>query len=124
VLLQSWANAELWFKKDDHFSTPKGNISLEITTNDLGFGKSPTARVFAQLWADCLKEYIFEFNFMAVSADLGFNLTLGNDTMQLQWNGFSDSLALFVKETITHITAMRRANIQPIFDQIKAQLLQ
>jgi secreted Zn-dependent insulinase-like peptidase len=81
VLLQSWANAELWFKKDDHFSTPKGNISLEITTNDLGFGKSPIARVFAQLWADCLKEYIFEFNFMAVSADLGFNLTLGNDTI-------------------------------------------
>ena len=80
--LKTWDNAELWFKKDDQFKTPKANIAVEVTTNDVGFGTKPLAMIFAQLWADCFKEYIYEFNFMAVSADLGFSCVLGNDSVQ------------------------------------------
>ena len=38
VFAQQWDNAELWFKKDDHFKQPKGNIAVKIYTTDCNFG--------------------------------------------------------------------------------------
>lgn len=38
TLVKHWDESELWFKKDDKFKKPKGNIAVKIYTNDLHFG--------------------------------------------------------------------------------------
>jgi len=35
VFAKQWENCDLWFKKDDKFLKPKGNISTRIYTTDL-----------------------------------------------------------------------------------------
>jgi insulysin len=49
-LVKSWAESDLWYKKDDHFKLPKAYIGCKIFTNDCGFGKSIEGNVFAEMW--------------------------------------------------------------------------
>ena len=38
TFVKHWDESDLWFKKDDKFKKPKGNIAVKIYTNDLHFG--------------------------------------------------------------------------------------
>ena len=63
-LVKQWdGKADLWFKKDDKFKKPKGIVACKIYTDDCGFGSSPLASVFAEVWKRVLLETLREFNY-------------------------------------------------------------
>ena len=68
--------ADLWYLKDDKFKKPIAIVSLKIYTTDLGFGTSPDASVFAEVWMRVLKENLREFAYLAECAKLKFNIKL------------------------------------------------
>ena len=81
IMIKTFPNANLWYKKDDKFGKPKGQVAIEIATNDLDFRNNPKSAMFAKVWLNCLKEYTEEFCYTAVCAEMSFSQTLGNDSV-------------------------------------------
>lgn len=66
ILLKQWADdTDLWYQKDNKFLLPKGLVSLKIYTGNCEFGRTPTGRVFAEVWNQMLQEHLREFYYMA-----------------------------------------------------------
>lgn len=86
----------MFYKKDDKFKQPKGIIACKIYTGDLQFGASAETTVFVEVWKQVLLESLREFTYMADCAKLDFKVTHHRDSLDLQWSGYSDSLANFV----------------------------
>lgn len=61
---------------------------------------------------------------MADCAKLKFSLSVPRDNVDFQWRGFSDSLVVFVAETLQRVRAISDTDCQEIFSQVKEQLLQ
>ena len=122
-LLKQWPNADLWYKKDDKFDRPKSVVSLKIYTNDCHLGLKPEARVFANVWTQILSEHLREFNYMANCANLSFTVSPMFDNVDFQWSGFNDSMPKYIDESIAKLTAMKDADLQKTFDQVKEKLL-
>ena len=117
--VKQWDDTDLWFKKDDKFKKPKGNIAFKLYTNDLNFGTTQISRVFAEVWKGCLNEYIREFKYMADCAELEFVCQLPIDNISFQWSGYSDTLPVYVRETVERLVKMRDENMETIFNQVK-----
>jgi secreted Zn-dependent insulinase-like peptidase len=124
VFASLWEDTDLWFKKDDRFHKPKGHVAAKIYTNDLSYGSASLTRVFAEVWKGCLTEYMREFKYMADCAMLNLEITLPTDNIQFHWSGFSDTLPAYVHETLKRVLAMRTADLESIFNQVKEQMLQ
>lgn len=122
--MHSDVSAIVWFNHDLKFRRPKGIVAVKIYTADLGFGHSDRARVFGEVWRECFNEYVREFCYMADCADLSFTWNLCLDNMEMEWQGFSDSLSLYVLETLKRLIMMRDADISKTFGQVKEQLMQ
>ena len=89
--------------KDDKFEMPKGMVSHKIYTGDCDFGRTPNGRVFAELWNSMLQEYLREFYYMAQMASLHASMSLPHDNYNIDWSGYSDSLPVFVEETLKRV---------------------
>lgn len=100
VFAAQWDNADLWYKKDDKFKKPKGKVAVKIYTNDIHFGTTATSRVFAEMWKACFNEYIREFKYIADCAELTSSITLAVDNLQFEWSGYTDTLSIYVQETL------------------------
>jgi secreted Zn-dependent insulinase-like peptidase len=123
-LLKTWDDTEIWYKKDDKFKRPKGIVNFKFYTNDCLFSQTSQGRLFAEVWRQCLDEYLREFTYMASCATLNFDVVVAPDNVEFTWSGFNDSLPVFVIETINRIKAMKSADIKDIFDQKKESMLQ
>ena len=106
-LLKTWEDTEIWYKKDDKFKRPKGIVNFKLYTNDCLFSQTSFGRLFAEVWRQCLDEYLREFNYMASCANLNFEILVAPDNVELTWSGFNDSLPVFVLETIQRIMVMK-----------------
>jgi secreted Zn-dependent insulinase-like peptidase len=99
-------------------------VAFKIYTADLGFGDSDKARVFGEVWRECFNEYAREFCYMADCADLSFTWNLCLNNLEMEWQGYSDSLPLYVLETLKRMVTMKDADLSKIFWQVKEQLMQ
>jgi secreted Zn-dependent insulinase-like peptidase len=93
-------NYELWYKKDDKFEQPKGIVQLKVLTDDLGYGKYPESPyrsiIFIQIWKNVVDQYIKEYTYMGVMADMKFVLEVKPTNIAFKWIGYSDTLETFV----------------------------
>jgi len=48
------------------------------------------------VWLECLGEYLREFAYMASCATLDFAIVAANESFNLNWSGFNDSLFEYV----------------------------
>ena len=103
---------------------PKGIVQAKIYTNDLDFGKTPAARVFVIIWKNVLLEYLREFQYEAGCASLCFSTMIYHESIDFSWDGFNDSMPVFIQETFKRLIAMRSADLKSIFDQVKEAQLQ
>jgi len=115
-LLKTWDDTEVWYKKDDKFKRPKGIVNFKIYTNDCSFSQTAAGRLFAEVWRQCLDEYLREFSYMASCASLDFSLVVAPDNVEFNWSGFNDSLPTYVTETVKRIKAMKSADLEEIFN--------
>lgn len=76
-------------------------------TNDCLWIQKPEASVFVKVWAKVLEEYLREFNYSAALAKLNFDISLDDDTVSFNWNGFNDSMPVYIQQTISKIMEMQ-----------------
>ena len=62
-------------------------------------------------------EYLREFKYMADCAEMNLDVIMAYDHLQLHWAGFSDTLPVFIKETLEKLVQMRTSNLESIFNQ-------
>jgi secreted Zn-dependent insulinase-like peptidase len=51
-------------------------------------------------------------------------MSLPHDNFNIQWSGFSDSLPIFVEETLKRIKGLNMGEQRDFFDQCKEKLMQ
>jgi len=61
---------------------------------------------------------------MAHTATLSFQVVPFKNNINLTWDGFSDSMPVFINETLTRIMDMNVVEMEEVFDQVKEKLLQ
>lgn len=61
---------------------------------------------------------------MADCAELSLEIVLAYDHLLLNWSGFSDTLPVYVRETMQRMVQMRIIDLESIFNQQKEQILQ
>jgi len=54
---------------------------------------------------------------MADCAEMNLDVIMAYDHLQLHWAGFSDTLPVFIKETLEKLVQMRTSNLESIFNQ-------
>lgn len=60
---------------------------------------------------------------MAQMASLHASMSLPHDNYNISWSGFSDSLPVFVEETLKRMRAFKVSEQREFFDQVKEKLL-
>lgn len=51
--------------KDDKYKVPKAIVEMKIYTSDFMYGHTPVGRVFTEVWANMIFEYLREFYYTA-----------------------------------------------------------
>jgi secreted Zn-dependent insulinase-like peptidase len=115
-LIKQWADTDLWYMKDDKFERPKCKVSMKLYTNDCGLGFNAESRVFAHVWTRVLDEYMREFNYMATCANMSFSVTPHFENVEFNWQGFDDSMPVYIKETLNKLVNMKDEHLLEIFD--------
>ena len=75
------------------------------------------------LWKSVLKEHLNEFAYMGECAELDFSLEVLADCIQIQWNGYNDSMPAFVSGLMERMKEMRESDMEHTFNQVKEKLL-
>ncbi|KAJ2709856.1 metalloprotease, partial [Coemansia spiralis] len=102
VLLRRTAGDELWFKQDDRFATPQGNIKLQLALANLG--STPRDRAAADLYGVCIIETLHEELHPATLAGLAYTVACSESLVDIQVSGFSSKLPLLLTTIVRRVT--------------------
>ncbi|KAJ2657298.1 metalloprotease [Coemansia sp. RSA 1199] len=90
TLLKMAEGLELWFKQDDRFFLPRGNVRVNIETPRAY--ESPLSSVFNQLFMMVLKDTLTEITYDAEIAGLWFEIRDTIEGIVVHIDGFNDKL--------------------------------
>ena len=113
----------LYFKQDALFRQPKGIVQLKMFSADIGYGTDPKAIVFAHIWNRVLTRYMAEYLYTATKTGYQFYTEFDSDDFSLLWKGYNEHLPAYVNHVCTNIVQMRKANVQPLFEEARDWLL-
>ncbi|KAJ2388711.1 metalloprotease, partial [Coemansia sp. RSA 2603] len=105
VLLKLTSGLELWFKQDDRFLLPRGNIQVTIETPRAY--ESALNSIFSQLFVLILKDSLAEITYDAQIAGLWFSVRESLSGISLQIDGFDDKLTQLLKILLTTIKSFK-----------------
>ena len=103
---------------------PKAIVNLKLYTNDCLFGRTAQARVFIEVWKNVVNEVLREFKYMASMAEMESFFSIYHDNFNMEWRGYSDTLPVFIKETLQRVKNFNPAQHQEEFNQVKEKLMQ
>ncbi|KAJ2077677.1 metalloprotease [Coemansia sp. RSA 988] len=105
TLLRLTNNAEVWFKQDDQFLTPHGNIHLNIKLPNTS--TSPLDRVLAQLVNKCINR-VFESEFRAANlAGIEYSVIYSGTRVTITLAGFSDKLPQLLEAILERLASFK-----------------
>ncbi|KAJ2599592.1 metalloprotease [Coemansia sp. RSA 1721] len=105
TLLKLTTGLELWFKQDDRFLLPRGNIQVTIETPRAY--ESPLNSIFSQLFVLILKDSLAEITYDAQIAGLWFNIRESVSGISLQIDGFDDKLVKLLRILLESVKSHR-----------------
>ncbi|KAJ2223917.1 metalloprotease, partial [Coemansia sp. RSA 485] len=105
TLLKLTTGLELWFKQDDRFLLPRGNIQVTIETPRAY--ESPLNSIFSQLFVLILKDSLAEITYDAQIAGLWFNIRESVSGISLQIDGFDDKLVKLLRILLESVKSYR-----------------
>ncbi|KAJ2766214.1 metalloprotease, partial [Coemansia nantahalensis] len=105
ILLRRSEGQELWFKQDDRFFLPRGNIRVLIETPRAY--ESPLNSVLNQLFTWILRDTLAELTYDAAVAGLWFDVRDTTDGIMVQIDGFNDKMARLLRILIETLTSHR-----------------
>jgi insulysin len=108
----------LWYKKDDSFWVPKGNVWVQIKS-PLAY-VSPYNSVLAKLLCDLVIDDLTETSYYAQCAGLNFGLEGSVDGLTVQVSGYNDKLPHLLETILERLVTFTVK--QDRFDVIKQQV--
>ena len=118
-LIRNDKSARIWWKKDDRFWVPKGNIFITLM-NPLAEATSANS-VKARLYCDLVKDALVEYSYDAEIAGLGYGLAEYGDGLEIDVSGYSDKMIVLLEKVLV---SMRDLEVKPDrFKVVKERLL-
>ncbi|KAJ2007901.1 metalloprotease [Coemansia thaxteri] len=99
VLLKLAEGLELWFKQDDRFFLPRGEVRISVE-NPRAY-ESPLSSILSQLFVLVLKDSLSEITYDAQVAGLWFDIHESVDGISMSVDGFNDKLPRLLRILLT-----------------------
>ena len=118
-LIRNDEAARTWWKKDDQFWVPKGNLIASLR-NPLA-SATPASSVITKLYCELVKDALVEYSYDAEIAGLEYGLASYGLGLDIDVNGYSDKMAVLLEKVLI---SMRDLEIKPDrFKIVKERIL-
>ena len=118
-LIRNEEGIRTWWKKDDRFWVPKGNVITTLRSPVAGF--SPANVVKTKLYCELVKDALNEYSYDAEIAGLEYNLSHSIFGLDVDISGYNDKMPVLLEKVLLN---MRDLEIKPDrFKIVKERLL-
>ena len=118
-LIRNDETVRVWWKKDDRFWVPKGNVYLTLR-NPLSKATPETA-VKSNIYCELVKDALVEYSYDAEIAGLEYQLSSYSMGIDVELGGYSDKMAVLLEKVLV---SMRDLEVKPDrFKIIKERVL-
>ncbi|KAL9025425.1 MAG: hypothetical protein Q9196_005751 [Gyalolechia fulgens] len=118
-LIRNEEAVRVWWKKDDRFWVPKGNVYITLR-NPLAMATPETA-VKSNLYCELVKDALVEYSYDAELAGLEYQLASYSVGIDVEVGGYSDKMAVLLEKVIV---SMRDLEVKPDrFQIVKERVL-
>ncbi|KAL4454183.1 hypothetical protein ABPG74_012140 [Tetrahymena malaccensis] len=112
----------VWFKQDNTFLTPKGQISLFVYFKDCDIPHNVQNVLHSKIWELLFNHYVSELTYMADLAYLSFRMAITPIQLKLDFKGFNDSLPNFTLQILEKLVSFNPLANQELFNNIYQQV--
>ena len=104
-------NCQVWFKQDNEFNLPRGQIEFEVKfVKNLCNNSEIKNEIISYLYNKIIKLELNEILYMAEESDVEFELNIKYDKLQIKIKGFNDSLKRGLEEFLINIKNLELNN--------------
>ena len=107
-LIRNDERARTWWKKDDQFWVPKGNVFIALRSPLAG--ATPANSVKSKMYCELVKDALVEFSYDAEIAGLQYGLTSHNLGLDIDVSGYSDKMIVLLEKVLI---SMRDLEVKP-----------
>lgn len=107
-LIRHDERARTWWKKDDRFWVPKGNVFIALR-NPLA-GVTPANSVKAKMYCELVKDALVEYSYDAEIAGLQYGLASYSLGLDIDVSGYSDKMIVLLEKVLI---SMRDLEVKP-----------
>lgn len=107
-LIRSDESARTWWKKDDQFWVPKGNVFITLR-NPLA-GATPAIAVKTRMYCELVKDALVEYSYDAEIAGLDYGLASYSLGLCIDVSGYSDKMSVLLEKVLE---SMRDLKVEP-----------
>ncbi len=101
ILLKRSDRTRVWFKEDNIFKIPKGNIRIRLSTLD-AYASAENAAM-TKLFTLLLKERLNEYSYPAAIAGLHYSMHNSVKGIEFSLSGYSDNLDILFRKVVDEI---------------------
>lgn len=118
-LIRNDEGVRTWWKKDDRFWVPKGNIITTLRTPLAG--TTPANVVKTKLYCELVKDALVEYSYDAEIAGLEYSLSNSSIGLDIDISGYNDKMPVLLEKVLV---SMRDLEVKPDrFKIVKERLL-
>lgn len=107
-LIRNDDRARTWWKKDDRFWVPKGNVC--ITLKNPLTGVTPANAAKSRLYCELVKDALVEYSYDAEIAGLDYGLVSHEAGLGVEVGGYSDKMIVLLEKVLV---SMRDLEVKP-----------
>ena len=106
-LIRNDESARTWWKKDDRFWVPRGNVFIALR-NPL-VGATPANSVKAKVYCELVKDVLVEYSYDAEIAGLEYDLSASDLGLNIEVSGYSDKMAVLLEKVLVSMKDLQVA---------------
>ncbi|MCJ1266561.1 Insulinase (Peptidase M16) [Lobaria immixta] len=107
-LIRNDESARTWWKKDDQFWVPKGNVLIALR-NPLA-SVTPAIAVMTRMYCELVKDALVEYSYDAEIAGLDYGLANNSLGLCIDVGGYSDKMSVLLEKVLE---SMRNLKVEP-----------
>lgn len=112
--------AKIWWKKDDSFWVPKGNVVFRVANPIVD--ATPANFIKTTLYCELVNDALVEYAYDAEIAGLGYDLRPGRFGLSVQISGYNDKMGVLLEKILS---TMKNLDVRSDrFDVVKERLLE
>lgn len=118
-LILDTAKGKIYYAQDPFYQVPRSSFLLQIQSPEIQDGE-PARVVMAELYIKALKDHLQDFIDAAQMADMEVSIDKGLGSLQIELEGFTESLIAFLPHLIANLSHLELSEEK--FDQIRDTL--